>query len=110
MYEVKSIIRPERVTVVVHALHDIPDVPGITVSVVRGFGRRTSIPATADIEYGETEMAKLEIVVSEALLQDVVDTIERVAATGRPGDGKVFISRVDDAIRIRSGAHGATAL
>jgi len=111
MYEVKSIIRPERVAAVVHALHDIPDVPGITVSVVRGFGRRTSTSqATGGVEYGETEMAKLETVVPETLLQRVVETIQELAATGRPGDGKVFISRVDEAIKIRSGTRGSDAL
>ena len=86
MYEVKSIIRPERVAAVVHALHEIPDVPGLTISVVRGIGRRT--PATSDTlaEFGETEMAKLETVVPEQLLQRVVDTVRDVAGTGRAGD------------------------
>ena len=110
MYEVKSIIRPERVAAVVHALHDIPDIPGVTVSVVRGFGRRASTSTGTAVEYGETEMAKLETVVPEALLQKVVETIEKMATTGRPGDGKVFISRVDEAIKIRSGARGSDAL
>ena len=111
MYEVKSIIRPERVAAVVHALHDIPDVPGVTVSVVRGFGRRTSTSqATGGVEYGETEMAKLETVVPETLLQQVVETVQEIAGTGRPGDGKVFISRVDEAIKIRSGTRGSDAL
>ena len=68
MYEVKSIIRPERIAAVVHALHDIPNIPGVTVSVVRGFGRRAATSSTTGVEYGETEMAKLETVVPEALL------------------------------------------
>src|SRR5690606_27207338 len=57
MYEVKSIIRPERLSAVVQALHEIPDLPGLTVSVVRGFGRRTSAPSDGTPQYGETEMA-----------------------------------------------------
>ena len=109
MYEVKSIIRPERLAAVVHALHEIPDVPGMTVSVVRGFGKRTSAAAAAP-EYGETEMAKLETVVPEELLQRVVKTVQEVAGTGRPGDGKVFVIRVEDALKIRSGARGADVL
>ena len=109
MYEVKSIIRPELLAAVVHALHEIPDVPGLTVSVVRGFGKRTSAAAAAP-EYGETEMAKLETVVPEDLLQRVVDTVQEVAGTGRAGDGKVFVIRVEDAIRIRSGARGSGVL
>ncbi len=109
MYEVKSIIRPERLAAVVHALHEIPDVPGLTVSVVRGLGKRTSAAAEAP-EYGETEMAKLETVVPENLLQRVVDTVQEVAGTGRAGDGKVFVIRVEDAIQIRSGVRGSGVL
>jgi len=109
MYEVKSIIRPERLAAVVHALHEIPEVPGLTVSVVRGFGKRTSASA-ASPEYGETEMAKLETVVPEDLLQRVIDTVQEIAGTGRAGDGKVFVIRVEDAIKIRSGARGSGVL
>ena len=110
MYEVKSIIRPERLAAVVHALHDIPDLPGLTVSVVRGFGKRRSPASNAVVEYGEVEMAKLETVVPEELLQRVVDTVQDIAATGRPGDGKVFIIRVEDAIKVRYGTRGSGAL
>ena len=110
MYEVKSIIRPERVASIIQALHEIPNVPGVTVSVVRGFGKRT--PATSDEapHYGETEMAKLETVVPEELLERVVDTIQEVASTGRAGDGKTFVIRVVEAIKVGSGARGADAL
>lgn len=110
MYEVKSIIRPERLPAVVQALHEIPGVPGLTVSVVRGFGKRT--PARTEIgpQYGETEMAKLETVVPEELLQRIVDTVQEVAGTGRPGDGKVFVIRVEEAIQIRSGHRGSDVL
>ena len=109
MYEVKSIIRPERVAAVVHALHEIPDVPGLTISVVRGIGRRTPTGSTA-AEFGETEMAKLETVVPEQLLQRVVDTVRDVAGTGRAGDGKVFVIRVEDAVKVGSGARGSGVL
>jgi nitrogen regulatory protein P-II 1 len=94
MYEVKSIIRPERVAAVVHALHEIPDVPGLTISVVRGIGRRTSSAATVPAEFGETE----------------VDTVRDVAGTGRAGDGKVFVIRVEDAVKVGSGARGSGVL
>lgn len=110
MYEVKSIIRPERLAAVVHALHEIPDVPGLTVSVVRGIGKRSAPGSTTPPEYGEAEMAKLETVVPEELLQRVVQTVQEVAATGRPGDGKVFVIRVDDAIKVGSGDRGSGVL
>lgn len=109
MYEVKAIIRPERLAGVVQALHEIPDVPGITVSMVRGFGRQQGGAAASGL-YGETAMAKLETVVPEALLQSVIDTVQDLAATGRAGDGKVFVVRVEDAIKIRSGSRGAGVL
>ena len=110
MYEVKSIIRPERVAAVIHALHEIPDVPGLTISVVRGIGRRTPAGSTALAEFGETEMAKLETVVPEQLLQPVVDTVRAVAGTGRAGDGKVFVIRIEDAVKVGSGARGSGVL
>lgn len=110
MYEVKSIIRPERLTAVVQALHEIPDVPGLTVSVVRGFGKRRPAVPDGTPQFGETEMAKLETVVPDELLQRIVDTVQEVAGTGRPGDGKVFVIRVEEAIKIRSGDRGSDVL
>ena len=77
-----------------HALHEI-ETGLVTVSIVRGFGKRTSMPPHAGLGLGETEMAKLETVVPEVLLQRVVETVQELAATGRPGDGKVFISRAE---------------
>ena len=108
MYEIKAIIRPECLGAVVHALQGVPGIPGLTVSVVRGIGKRT--PAAGASEYGETEMAKLETVVAETLLDDVIQTIQAVAGTGRAGDGKVFVMRVVDAVKVGSGARGIAAL
>lgn len=110
MYEVKAIIRRERLHDVIGALHEIPDVPGITVSIVTGIGRRQTAEVSQTVEYGETAMAKLEVVVPDVLRDRVVRTVQQVASTGRAGDGKVFVMRVDDAITIRSGAHGPEAL
>lgn len=107
MFEVKAIIRRERLDDVVHALHEVPEIPGLTVSTVRGFGKRGLGGA---IEYGETEMVKLETVVPDGLLPRVVETIQTAAHTGRAGDGKIFVIRIDDAVQIRSGAHGSEAL
>ena len=109
MYEVKTIIRPERVPAVVGALHEIEDLPGITISVVRGVGRQRPT-APGEPQFGETVMTKLEIVVPEPLLQPVLDAVRTAASTGRPGDGKVFVSRIDDVLNIRSGVRGSSAL
>jgi len=105
MNEIKAIIRPERLPSVVDALHQIEELPGITVSVVRGYGKRvSSLPA--DSAFGETEMAKVEIVVGTELTARVVQAIQRAAHSGRPGDGNIFISAVEEAVRIRSGDRG----
>lgn len=110
MYEIKAVIRPDLLDDVVQALHRIPDMPGVTVSVVRGYGKRSPPVRAGVAEFGETEMTKLETVVPESLRDRVVSTVQQAARTGRPGDGKIFVSRVDDAVTIRSGAHGAEAL
>ena len=110
MYEIKSIVRLERLAAIVHALHAIPDVPGLTVSTVRGYGKRVPPSAAHGDEFGETEMAKLETVVPDHLLQQVLDTVQRVGSTGRPGDGNVFVVKVEEAIKIRSGTRGAAGL
>lgn len=108
MREIKAIIRRERVSDVVAALHERPDLPGVTISLVEGVGRR---PATAGAaEFGEVQMAKVETVVSAELTDWVVDTIKRAAFTGRAGDGKIFVIRVEQAVQIRSGQEGPEVL
>ena len=109
MREIKAIIRPDRLSVVLHALHGMPDLPGVTVSTVRGFGRR--FPAEGEgQEFDEVEMTKLEVVVPAAIAPDVAGAIERAAHTGRVGDGKVFIIPVERAVKIRSGECDVSAL
>ena len=107
MHEVKAFIRPQRTMAVVEALHAIPGMPGITVSKNIGYGRSSAPPGVA---YGEVEIAKIETVVPEDLLPQVLDAIQRAGATGRTGDGKIFVTRVEQAIRIRSGESGAEVL
>lgn len=109
MREIKAIIRPDRLALVLQALHDMGDLPGVTVSMVRGFGRRVP-PEGGEEAYGEVEMTKLEIVVPAAIAQDVVRAIERAAHTGRGGDGKVFTMPVEHAVKIRSGEQDMSAL
>jgi len=109
MREIKAIIRLERLDPILHALHEIPDLPGVTVSEVRGIGRRTDVPA-GDTAYGETAMAKLEMVVDDARLERILDTIESAGRTGLPGDGKIFVLPVARARRIRTGDEDESAL
>src|SRR5262245_43925235 len=109
MTEIKALIRPERLPEVLQALHEMPRLPGVTVSHVRGFGRRQPPDPDGDA-FGAVDMAKLEIVVSAELAEDIVAAIERAAHTGRVGDGKIFTSPVAGAIRVRSGERGVDAL
>lgn len=109
MKEIKAIIRPEQLSGVLQALHGMPRLPGVTVSHVRGFGRR--VPADPDGEaFDAVDMTKLEIVVPAELANDVVSTIERAAHTGRFGDGKIFTVAVEGAVRVRSGERDLSAL
>lgn len=98
MREIKAIIRPERVQEVLRALHAIPDLPGLTISMVRGYGRRYP---PGEQTFDEVEMAKLEIVVLAAVAAEVVAAIEHAAHTGRIGDGRIFVAEVEQAVNIR---------
>ena len=105
MREIKAIVRRERVSEVIRALHMRSDLPGLTISFVEGVGRK---PGGSDtVEFGEVQMAKLETVVSAELVEWVVSTIQRAAFTGRPGDGRIFVVRVEQAVQIRSGNMGS---
>ena len=109
MHEIKAIVRPDRLDDVLTALHGIADVPGATVSKVRGYGRQIQRDASG-LLYGEVVMNKIEIVVAAEQVEVVVRTIEAAANTGHAGDGKIFVSDVREAITIHKGARGSAAL
>lgn len=109
MREIKAIVRHERVPEIFRALHEISDLPGATLSIVQGIGRRVDVSAESG-GYGETVMAKLELVVPTELVAQVTAAIERSARTGRPGDGKIFVIPVENAINVRTGSRGLDAL
>lgn len=110
MYEIKAIVRLDRKEGVIAALHAIADLPGLTVSNVEGVGRRHTETLTLPAHYGRAAMAKVEIVVGEAQLEPVLQAIAHSAHTGRHGDGKVFVYRVDRVVRLRTGETDAAAL
>jgi nitrogen regulatory protein P-II 1 len=112
MKKVEAIIRHFKLEDVKNALAE-RGIHGMTVSEVRGFGRQKGHTE----RYRGTEYAvdfvpkvKLEIVCGDDGLQDIVDTILRTAQTGQIGDGKIFITDLNDAIRIRTGETGQDAL
>ena len=110
MHEVKAVVRADRLEDIVQGLHAIPNLPGITVSIVRGIGRRHEGQKTGAPEYGDVAMAKLETVVPDELVERVVAIVRQVAHTGRAGDGKIFVSDVRRAINIRDDAEGVSIL
>ena len=113
MIEVKAIIQPFQLNDVIEALQEIEELPGVTVSDVRGFGRARAKNAKEKVIDGSIEYArkvKLEIVIPENLLNQVLQTVLAHARTGNPGDGKIFISKVIDVVRIRSGERGDRAI
>ncbi|RMF71985.1 MAG: P-II family nitrogen regulator [Planctomycetota bacterium] len=106
MREIKAIIRPHRLDAVLEALHTHPELPGVTVSLVRGFGRTVGRPTSAgaaQIQYGTKEMVKLECVVNDDQVDSVVDVIMSASRTGKVGDGKVFVHPVAAAYKVRTG-------
>ena len=109
MKEVKAIIQPFMLTKVVDALRRLDDLPGMTVDTdVQGFGRNRAAAAHHKVTLDEIEYAKkakLEIIVQDEMVDEVVRTILEHAHTGRPGDGKVFVIDVAEAYRIRTGEH-----
>lgn len=105
MKEIKAYLRPHMVDPVVDALETEPGLPGVTVSEVTGFGHAAG---GGPVEL--TERAKLEIVVPDAEVEHVVGVIVQEARTGAPGDGKIFVSDVTGAVRIRTGERGEAAV
>jgi nitrogen regulatory protein P-II 1 len=112
MIKVECIIRPERFEDVNAALAEL-GIVGMTTSEVRGCGRqRGYIERYRGMEYQVRLLPKmkLELVVPDAQVEEVIEAITAAARTGEVGDGKIFLSQVDDAIRIRTGERGEAAL
>lgn len=113
MKEIKAIIQPFLLSKVVEALKEIEGLPGVTVSDVRGFGRARAVGSPDTVTDGSVEYvkkSKLELVVPDRLVAEVVRTIREKAHTGNPGDGKIFVYDVDDVIRIRTGERGEAGI
>lgn len=110
VYEVKAIVRLDRMEDVIAALHALGDLPGLTLSMVEGVGRRQADDALEASDYGRATMAKVEVVVGDDRLAAVLDAVTQSAHTGRPGDGKVFVSRIEQVLRVRTGETGPAAL
>jgi len=110
--KVEAIIKPFKLDEVKKALSEA-GVTGITVTEVKGFGRQkghTELYRGAEYVVEFLPKVKLEVAVPDALVGKVVEGIERSARTERIGDGKIFVSTLDEVIRIRTGERGEEAL
>lgn len=112
MQKIEAIIQPSKLDAVKEALIEA-GVEGITILEARGHGRQkghTEFYRGREYSVDVLPKIKLEIVVGDAMVDRTVQAILRAAGTGRIGDGKIFISRIDEAIRIRNDERGETAL
>ena len=112
MKKLEAIIQPSRFESVKEALHEV-GLEGMTVTEVRGHGRQkghTEVYRGREYTVDLLPKIKLEIVLPDKLVPTVVEAILKAAKTGKIGDGKIFISNVEDAVRIRNEEHGEGAL
>lgn len=112
MKKIEAIIKPFKLDEVKEALHEV-GLSGITVTEAKGFGRQkghTELYRGAEYVVDFLPKVKIEIVLSDDLVESAVEAIQTAAKTGRIGDGKIFISNVEQAIRIRTGETGDDAV
>ena len=112
MKKIEAVIQPHKLDEVKEALIGI-GVNGITISEVRGHGRQkghTEVYRGAEYKVDLLPKVKLEMIVASANANQVIETLAAAARSGKIGDGKIFVSSIEDVIRIRNGEHGETAL
>jgi nitrogen regulatory protein P-II 1 len=112
MKKVEAIIKPFKLDEVKDALHEV-GIKGITVTEAKGFGRQkghTELYRGAEYVVDFLPKVKLEIVMEDNLVERAVEAIQQAAHTGRIGDGKIFVSSIDEAVRIRTGERGGDAI
>ena len=112
MKKIEAIIKPFKLDEVKEALQEV-GLQGITVTEAKGFGRQkghTELYRGAEYVVDFLPKVKIEVVVSDENLTAAVEAIRKAAQTGRIGDGKIFVSSIDEAIRIRTGETGSDAV
>jgi nitrogen regulatory protein PII len=112
MKKIEAIIKPFKLDDVKEALNAL-GVQGMTVTEVKGFGRQkghVELYRGAEYDISFIPKVKIDLVVTDTLADKVVSTIEEKARTGKIGDGKIFISRLEEVVRIRTGERGETAI
>lgn len=112
MKKIEAVIKPFKLDEVKEALHDV-GIQGITVTEAKGFGRQkghTELYRGAEYVVDFLPKVKLEIIIEDSMRERAVEAIQNAAKTGRIGDGKIFVSTIDEVIRIRTGESGAEAI
>ena len=112
MKKIEAIIKPFKLDEVKDALNAI-GIQGMTVTEVKGFGRQkghVELYRGAEYDISFIPKVKIEVVVAEAMAEKVISTIMEKAKTGKIGDGKIFVSKLEDIIRIRTGEKGEIAI
>jgi len=110
--QITAVIKPFKLDEVKDALHEV-GLTGITVTEAKGFGRQkghTELYRGAEYVVDFLPKVKIEIVLDDALVERAIEAIQRAAHTGRIGDGKIFVTPVEEAIRIRTGERGVEAV
>jgi nitrogen regulatory protein PII len=112
MKKIEAVIKPFKLDEVKDALNSI-GVQGITVTEVKGFGRQkghTELYRGAEYVVDFLPKVKIEVIAGDSLVPKIIETIESTAKTGRIGDGKIFVTPVEEIIRIRTGERGEAAI
>src|SRR5712671_340640 len=112
MKKIEAIIKPFKLDEVKEALHEV-GIKGITVTEAKGFGRQkghTELYRGAEYVVDFLPKVKIEVVMEDSMVERAIEAIQHAAHTGRIGDGKIFVSTIDEAIRIRTGERGGDAI
>lgn len=112
MKKIECIIKPFKLDDVKTAITEL-GISGMTVSEVRGFGRQkghTELYRGAEYQVDFLPKIKIELVVAAELVPAIIETVQQEACTGRIGDGKIFVSNIEQSIRIRTGEYGPESL
>ena len=112
MKKIEAIIKPFKLDEVKEALHEV-GLQGITVLEAKGFGRQkghTELYRGAEYVVDFLPKVKIEVVLDDSMVERAVEAIVQAARTGRIGDGKIFVTNVEEVIRIRTGEKGADAV
>ena len=112
MKKIEAVIKPFKLDEVKEALHEI-GIQGLTVTEAKGFGRQkghTELYRGSEYVVDFLPKVKIEVVMDDAMVDRAVEAIQQAAHTGRIGDGKIFVSSIEEAVRIRTGERGSDAI